>query len=116
LNEGVEVSSVGDVVVVHLRGEYDLADTARLRDMFADVLRARPAGVIVDLSRVAYCDTACLTELVAARRNAVHVGARLCLAGPCPLVRRLLELTGLAVVLPVYASADYVLRRWRMAG
>jgi anti-anti-sigma factor len=115
VDEGVAVSSVGDVAVVHLRGEFDLARAARLRDILDQVLGTGPLGVIIDLSRVAYCDSACLAEFAAARRNAVHVGARLCLVGPSPLVRRLLDLTGLAVVLPVYASTDYALRRWRMA-
>jgi anti-anti-sigma factor len=115
VDEGVAVSSVGDVAVVHLRGEFDLAGAARLRELLDEVLRTSPVGIIIDLSRVSYCDSACLAEFVAARRNAVHVGARLCLVGPCPLIRRILDLTGLAVVLPVYVSIDYALRRWRMA-
>ena len=115
VDESVAVSSVGDVAVVQLRGEFDLASAARLREMLDDVVRTKPAGVIIDLSRVAYCDSACLDEFAAARRNAVQVGARLCLVAPCPLVRRVLDLTGLAVLLPVYASVDYALRRWLMA-
>jgi anti-sigma B factor antagonist len=98
-------SSLGpDRVVVVLRGELDLTDATQ----FARALSAAAASgsrVIVDLAGLAYMDCSGLSLLVSACGQARRAGGDLVLAAPRRPVARLLSLTEVTGLLPVYASA-----------
>jgi anti-sigma B factor antagonist len=113
MDESVAVRRSGGVAVAHLRGDYDLANASALRMHLVDVLRQRPTGLVIDLSEVSFCDLACIRTLVALRRRADVLGAWIRLAGPPPLVCRLLDLTGLGASLPVFSDVEHALRGLR---
>jgi anti-sigma B factor antagonist len=86
-----------------LRGELDVTDATR----FARALPvAATSGfrVIVDLAGLAFMDCSGLSALVSARVQARRAGGDLALAAPQQPVARLLFLTDVAGLLPVYAS------------
>ncbi|WP_308016562.1 STAS domain-containing protein [Jidongwangia harbinensis] len=88
------------MTVVAPSGELDLdAAPALRRSITGAVLRG--TDVLLDLSAVSLFDCACLGAVLAANRTAVAVGRTVTLMAPQPLVRRCLDLTGAATVLPV---------------
>jgi anti-anti-sigma factor len=81
---------------VAVAGEVDLATAHLLRDRLLGVLREQtPAVLDVDLARVTFLDCTGISALVAVRNAAVHVGRQMRVSHPQPIVRRVLELTGL---------------------
>lgn len=89
-------------MVVHLDGELDLANAARLEEAIS--LGAGRA-VAVEMSGVTLVDSTGLRVLLDAsrRRDAVF-----CLVDPSREVRRMLELTLLAATIPVVGGVDAI--------
>jgi anti-sigma B factor antagonist len=88
-------------VVVALRGEIDKTHAAWLARAVAPGSRA-----IVDLEGLAFIDCSGLSAMVSAWKQARQAGGDLLLAAPEQLVLRLLCLTDLTGLLPVFASVD----------
>ncbi|AWZ06325.1 MULTISPECIES: STAS domain-containing protein [unclassified Streptomyces] len=63
---------------------------------------ASPAkAVVVDCSRLTFCDSSALNALLTARRAAQEAGTAIRLAAPGPQLLRLLEITGALALFPV---------------
>ena len=95
--------------VVVLTGEHDLSSADELTDALAQA--AGPA-TLVDLSETSFIDSAVLGVLIGSHRDATAAGRSWALVvgpGSGAAVRRILELTGLDTVLPVYASREQAL-------
>ncbi|RSM47476.1 anti-sigma factor antagonist [Actinoplanes sp. ATCC 53533] len=83
----VRVAAVGDI---------DLSTADVLRIGLLDALSTlRPRRIEVDLAGVTFLDCAGLTVLVVLGRAAARDGCRLRITNPRPIVRRVLDLTGL---------------------
>lgn len=96
-----------DGCVVVLTGEHDLSSVDELRDAFDQAATAR--SVMIDLSDTAFIDSAVLGALIASHRDAAERGRRWALIvgnGSGAAVRRILELTGLDAVMPVFSSRE----------
>jgi anti-anti-sigma factor len=110
MDANLAVRRAGGVVVVALSGDYDLSRTATLHTQLLDVLRSRPTGIVIDCSEVTFCDLACLRTMANLGRRSTAVGTWMRMAGPSPIVRRLLEITGLCTSLPCYGDIEAALR------
>jgi anti-anti-sigma factor len=100
----------GDACVVALTGEHDLSSADELTDALENA--ASGAVVIVDLSSTSFIDSAVLGALITSHRNAASDGRRWALVignGSGAAVRRILELTGLDGILPVYSDVGEAL-------
>jgi len=100
--------SGAEIVVV--RGEHDLSTADELRDTLNQALEA-PA-MIVDLSETAFIDSAALGVLIGSHRAAVEAGRNWAIVvgrGSGAAVGRILKLTGLDVMMPLYNSMDEAL-------
>jgi anti-anti-sigma factor len=82
-------------VVVHLRGELDMATAPALATCLERLGQADSDTVVVDASHLDFCDSSGLDVLVRYNRDAQQDGARLVLRSPSDGVRRLLEVTHL---------------------
>jgi anti-anti-sigma factor len=81
---------------VAVAGEIDLATAAVLRDRLLSVLRDEaPTMLGVDLAGVTFLDCNGINALVAVRNAAVRTGRQMRVTHPQPIVRRVLDLTGL---------------------
>lgn len=87
-----------DVTVVHLTGEVDLATNEMLKTVLRrETARSTPPRQIrVDLSRVTFLDASGLGVLLRAQKDARARGIDLAACHPQGLVRRIIDLTGLA--------------------
>lgn len=90
--------------VLTISGELDIATTAVLRDRVTAVLDESVLPMIIDLSRVSFCDASGLTMLLAVRRRASTQGRTVALAAPSPNVTKLLRITGLDQAFPIYPA------------
>jgi anti-anti-sigma factor len=89
--------------VVALRGELDVCTAADgVRTLTAHA--AAGARIVVDLAELAFIDCGSLREVVSVRALARQAGGDLALAGPQPLVLRLLLLTGMISRCPVFTT------------
>ena len=87
-------------VRVAVVGEIDLATADVLHAGLRSVLSAQlPHRVEIDLAGVSFMDCTGLTVLVVARDAALRTGCQLRITNPQPIVRRVLELTGLLGIL-----------------
>jgi anti-anti-sigma factor len=98
--------------VLTISGELDIATTAALCARITAVLDDSVLPMIIDLSRVSFCDASGLTMLLSVRRRAAAQGRAITLAAPRPNVRKLLRITGLDQAFRIYpALAQAVLGR-----
>jgi anti-anti-sigma factor len=89
--------------VVPLRGEPGVSDGAGIERALAGAA-APGSRVIVDLAELTFIDCRCRYALAAAWKQAREAGGDLLLAAPRGLVLRILSLSGLTDLLPVFAS------------
>jgi anti-anti-sigma factor len=95
----------GDTVVaVHGKIMYDTLQP--LDRALKEILAAPAPRVVLDLHKVALCDSSGLQLFLDTRQHAVAAGGWLRLCGPQAMVRRVLEITNLTSILPVYESVD----------
>jgi|GEM_PF-492121 len=87
---------------VAVTGEIDLATAPAFRETLLGVLHTHgPAVLDIDLAGVTFLDCTGIGALVAVRNAAVHAGSHVRVCHPQPIVRRILEVTGLLDVLAV---------------
>ena len=92
-------------VVVALCGELDMTHAGWLARALS-AAAAPGSRVIVDLEGLAFIDCGGLSAVMSAWKQARQAGGDLRLAAPQELVFRLLSLTDLTGLLPVFASVD----------
>jgi anti-sigma B factor antagonist len=85
-------------------GDLDLATAPALRDELVELSRLRPALVVLDLERVAFLDSVGVGVIVGGYKRLRHDGARLHLAAPQSVVKRVLGLTRIDEIIPTYDS------------
>lgn len=85
--------------VVTVGGDLDYDSHGRLDDAVGAALEDPPAGLVVDLAGVTYCDSCGLRVLLGAHRRATEAGATFLLRGAGGQPARALRLTGLDEVL-----------------
>ncbi len=98
-------SQVPLVVVVVTDPQLHADATARLQSQLEEVLRVRPARIVVDMSRCATVDAASLRILLDVHCRLRRVDATLTLRGVCERVRRVIGLCGLTAVFAIEESS-----------
>ncbi|MER6366357.1 STAS domain-containing protein [Kitasatospora sp. NPDC001527] len=91
--------------VLVLNGELDLDSVAVLRRALDGALAVPGTVVVIDCGELAFCDSTGVSALLEGAGRAAGSGSRIELARPRPLVRRVLELTG---VIDAFAVHDTV--------
>jgi anti-anti-sigma factor len=81
--------------IASLSGELDVACTPVLREQLLGLLRPGSSRLVIDLSKVSFCDASGLAVLVGTGRRARLLGGVLRLAAPAPAVASALRLSGL---------------------
>ncbi len=91
--------------VVEVGGEVELHSAGQLRDELVRAGASDNPCVVVDLSRVTFIDSTGLGVLVGAFKSVRERGA-LSLVCPQRSVRRVLEITGLTQVFPIFDTLE----------
>jgi anti-anti-sigma factor len=85
------------VHIVSLAGELDSSNVQRLNEAIAPLLAERPERLIFDLGALRFMDSAGIAVLVGAAVEVNTVQIR----NPAPIVKRVIEVTGLSDVLRI---------------
>jgi len=106
-NTGNECVSetLGDFVLVRLRGEVDLSWSQQVRRTILDALGVSDK-VGVELSQVSYIDSSGIAALVEGFQNARGKGQQFGLIGSSKSVMAVLQLARLDKVFPLFGSID----------
>ncbi|MFD9458623.1 STAS domain-containing protein [Streptomyces sp. NPDC059985] len=102
---GVSVDVLDEAVAVRVIGEMDLTTGPHLSRALAEALRhASPTRpLVVDCSRLTFCDSAGLNALLIARQTAQKAGIDIRLDSPNHQIQRLLDITGTVSLFPLHA-------------
>ena len=92
--------------VARLEGDLDIACTPALRERLLSVLGPGVRLLIIDLSRVSFCDVSALAVLVGTQRRARGLGITVRLAALRPQMAKLMRVTGLESHFTIYATLD----------
>ncbi|WP_433824873.1 STAS domain-containing protein [Actinoplanes sp. CA-015351] len=102
----VSSEETAGVVVVTVRGNLDLDSAPSLAIGLDEALSRDQPRVVVDLSRVEFCDSIGLSTFVVGHNRARAAGGWLRIAAPSEFLEQLLDTVGLAGRLGVYATVD----------
>ncbi|MFF8608732.1 STAS domain-containing protein [Streptomyces sp. NPDC015346] len=100
----VEVRTVGTTEILTPVGELDHHTADVLRSPLEEALDAGRSRLVVDCSRLEFCDSTGLNVLLGARLKADAAGGGVHLAGMRPVVARVFEITGADIVFTVHDS------------
>src|SRR5205814_8376 len=92
-------AALGEVTVC-VAGEVDLLTSKDVDAEFTRVLGEAPDSIVVDMSAVSFCDSTGLTMLVKLNSACIASNRGLRII-PSPTVRKVIDITGLAPVLPI---------------
>jgi anti-sigma B factor antagonist len=92
--------------VVSVAADVDLNTAPRLLRELTQLVADGRRALVVDLTRVGFCDSSGLTALVRARNRLDEVGGRVTLAGATRSVARVLDISGLAEIFGRYPSVE----------
>jgi anti-sigma B factor antagonist len=90
--------------VITLPVEIDISNADQVRDELLSLLNRGPAVLLVDMAGTTFCDSAGVNALVRAHKRATANGAELRLVVAAPGVLRVLAITGVDHLMPVYPS------------
>ena len=101
---------INGMPVVTAPEQIDVTAAEQLRVVLLRAAARRSAAVVVDMARTRFCDSAGLTVLVRAHRQAVSDGGELRLVLPAGgAVSRIFAITSLDRVIPVFGSLEEAL-------
>jgi anti-sigma B factor antagonist len=95
---------LGDVAIVTVSGELDLALCSKLTPELNAALRSAARAIVIDLEAVSLVDSSGIALLLNAFRRLDHAGRQLAIACPMGSPRRAFELTALDRQLPMYET------------
>lgn len=102
----VSARDVGEVAVLTVSGDLDLAGLEPVSAAVDVALRPRPVGLVLDLSGVPFCDTVGLRLLLSTTAKARAQGCATALAGMQPQVAEFLVRVCADRTLPAYADVS----------
>ncbi|HEY2653616.1 MAG TPA: STAS domain-containing protein [Solirubrobacteraceae bacterium] len=95
---------LGDVAIVAISGELDLALCVKVAPDLNAALRSPARAIVIDLEAVSLMDSSGVALLLNAFRRLDQAGRRLAIALPLGSQRRALEVTALDRQLPIYET------------
>ena len=87
----------GEIVTVVLRGEFDITSAAFLSARLERIREARPRRVVFETAQVAFMDCAS-ARLIAGTGRWLPAGVKPVIRSPSPIVRRVLQASGIGVL------------------
>lgn len=97
----VDSMHTADGLVIQLEGELDVASCGDAVAFTERLLSQWHGAVIIDLAAVSFTDSTGLNFLARLNRRVSGSGARFVVRDPSPIVRRLIDVSGLDQCLPL---------------
>jgi stage II sporulation protein AA (anti-sigma F factor antagonist) len=103
------VTHGSEQAVMCVGGELDVATAMLLQHHLATQLGQGRRHLVIDLAEVPFMDSSGLNIILRAMNETRATGGSLRLAAPAPPVRRVLELTGVTLTIPVHGTVEQAL-------
>lgn len=102
----------GESLILWLRGELDLHNSAELRTEVFDLLgRGKTTRLVLNMTGVPYMDSSALAVLVEALKKLLKTGGRVFLFGLQPRVKGLIEIARLGTIFQICQTEAEALTR-----
>jgi anti-sigma B factor antagonist len=98
------VTWLGEAAVITLPEEIDISNADQVRDELLSLVNRGPSVLIVDMAETTFCDSAGVNALVRAHKRAVANSAEIRLVVASPGVSRILNITGVDRLIPLYPT------------
>ena len=110
-SSNVSWRQTGGVSILQFRTNAELTQSARELDQLRrEVLEQSDSRVIIDLSRVTKIDSAGLGQLMGCYSHLVRNAGAMKIVNARPEIRRLLDMTGISMLLPNYVDEQDAVR------
>lgn len=107
----MEFRAVDQSLVVKLWGDLDLQTADGVRRALEGALeQSKAKDLYLDLSHVTFIDSSGLGMLLGRYKRVMRAGGVMGLINPLPVVRPILELSGLLKLMPVYETEPSILK------
>jgi anti-sigma B factor antagonist len=103
------VTELAGLTVVTTPDEIDIGNAGQLREALLSAAASGRSVVIVDMSGTEFCDSTGLNVLLRARKQADEDGSQVRLVVGGSAVRRILTVSGVGSMFPVYDSLSQAL-------
>ncbi|MFE4450150.1 STAS domain-containing protein [Streptomyces sp. NPDC056796] len=104
------------VALLTVAGEIDVDSAPGLRTRAMELIRQGRPHVVLDLEPVEFCDSSGLNTMIGVLRYAKDRHGSLSLVSVPPHLARLLDVTGVGELIPVFPTAAEALTRIAMPG
>ena len=94
------------VRLIKLIGVLDMQGTFSVQIQFARYCEGEDLRVLVDLSGVTYISSIGIPMLINTARSVTSRGGKMALVGPIYDVNRVLDLTGVSIIIPIFHDFD----------
>jgi anti-sigma B factor antagonist len=105
----VDTESRDGWTVIQPQGDIDVYNAPQLRDTIAEKMGLGPPNIILNLELVDFIDSTGLAIMIGALKRAKEINGAFVLVKPNDQVSRVLRITDLTKVLPVFDSIDNAL-------
>jgi len=102
----IDQQTIGDMVVLRPAGDIDMARSSTVRKAVSEVVRVRPAKLVMDLTSVEYMDSSGIATLIEGLQSSMRNKMKFVLVGVTPKVRSAFEITKLIGMFTICANID----------
>ncbi len=102
----VDLRREGRVLVIAISGSADMFDAPKLRDALRQFLARSETAILLDLTNLDFLGPGGLDAILSARQELPAPRGRIGLVNPHPEIRRMLEVTRLTRIFPIYDSVE----------
>jgi stage II sporulation protein AA (anti-sigma F factor antagonist) len=107
-----EILRDGSWLLANWRGDIDMANADILEEAALGALQNTDSGLIINLTDVAYVDSAGIRSLLTLRRLLAHRQQKMFVVVPeRSVLRKALEVGGVSALVPIHRSIDAVLQQ-----
>jgi anti-sigma B factor antagonist len=111
----VDISSYtheNSVIVLEIKGEVDASSAQEMGQSLKGHLAQEHLRIVIDLAEVTFISSPGIRELFFAHREAEQLGGELRIAAPTDRVRRILEISGVSMLMKISEDIKASLRNW----
>lgn len=102
----IEQSTIGDMIVLQPKGDIDMSRASAVKKSIAEVIKLRPAKLVIDLAAVEYLDSSGIATLIEALQITTRNKMKFALVAVGPKVRSAFEITKLMTMFNICATVD----------
>ncbi|MCU0833044.1 MAG: STAS domain-containing protein [Chromatiaceae bacterium] len=96
----------GKILKITLDGRLDVEGTQAIDMKFTALTATKKAAVLVDMTNVSFLASIGMRTLLSCAKAASNRGGKMVLLNPQPMVREVLDRTGVASLIPVFDDLD----------